>query len=390
MYDWSDRLLGDAERLLLRWLGVFRDGFSIEAVRAVVGERAGRRRPARYDRGPRVEIAADPRDRARRAALPVADDHARVCAAAARRARRRRARAHAGYFLALFRQAAHGGGARAAITAAPRSSRRCGVNSATCAPRSTGILGERRCGARRRARGRRGALPVRPVARRRMPRTGARGARCDARRRHHGRGRRCARALARRLCGGARAYGRIDAGGARRVVGSARARLRCGRGGAAGARRLTADGRCACRASERFSAAQGHGHAARVDCVRKARPFRHACVAIPCARRDIATPSATRASRRPRCHLRHLRRRVPAQPDEPPHETSRIRPFPPRGRPRPAVPARHRQRAAARGSRLAQSAPLRRKPPPSRIRSISAARCRSCLRSSRKSCARSS
>ena len=37
MYDWSDRLLGDAERLLLRWLGVFRDGFSIEAVRAVVG-----------------------------------------------------------------------------------------------------------------------------------------------------------------------------------------------------------------------------------------------------------------------------------------------------------------------------------------------------------------
>ena len=140
MYDWSDRLLGDAERLLLRWLGVFRDGFSIEAVRAVVGERAGRRRPARYDRGPRVEIAADPRDRARRAryrlltttrayAQQQLDAHGDGAAAA---------RAHAGYFLALFRQAAHGGGARAAITAAPRSSRRCGVNSATCAPRSTG------------------------------------------------------------------------------------------------------------------------------------------------------------------------------------------------------------------------------------------------------------
>ncbi|KVV48352.1 transcriptional regulator [Burkholderia territorii] len=37
MYDWSYRLLGDAERLLLRWLGVFRDGFSIDAVREVVG-----------------------------------------------------------------------------------------------------------------------------------------------------------------------------------------------------------------------------------------------------------------------------------------------------------------------------------------------------------------
>ncbi|MFJ1211715.1 winged helix-turn-helix domain-containing protein [Burkholderia pyrrocinia] len=37
MYDWSYRLLGDAERLLLRWLGVFRDSFSIDAVRDVVG-----------------------------------------------------------------------------------------------------------------------------------------------------------------------------------------------------------------------------------------------------------------------------------------------------------------------------------------------------------------
>ncbi|RQR45799.1 transcriptional regulator [Burkholderia sp. Bp9140] len=41
MYDWSYRLLGDAERVLLRWLGVFRDGFSIDAVRDVVGTRLG-------------------------------------------------------------------------------------------------------------------------------------------------------------------------------------------------------------------------------------------------------------------------------------------------------------------------------------------------------------
>ncbi|ERJ39414.1 Signal transduction response regulator [Burkholderia sp. AU4i] len=37
MYDWSYRLLGDAERLLLRWLGVFRGTFSIDAVREIVG-----------------------------------------------------------------------------------------------------------------------------------------------------------------------------------------------------------------------------------------------------------------------------------------------------------------------------------------------------------------
>ncbi|WP_175945876.1 winged helix-turn-helix domain-containing protein [Burkholderia pyrrocinia] len=37
MYDWSYRLLGDVERLLLRWLGVFRDSFSIDAVREIVG-----------------------------------------------------------------------------------------------------------------------------------------------------------------------------------------------------------------------------------------------------------------------------------------------------------------------------------------------------------------
>ncbi|KWF87959.1 winged helix-turn-helix domain-containing protein [Burkholderia cepacia] len=39
MYDWSYRLLGDAERLLLRWLGVFRGTFSIDAVREIVGAR---------------------------------------------------------------------------------------------------------------------------------------------------------------------------------------------------------------------------------------------------------------------------------------------------------------------------------------------------------------
>ncbi|WP_423372261.1 ATP-binding protein [Burkholderia sp. LMG 32019] len=37
MYDWSYRLLGEAERLLLRWLGVFRGTFSIDAVREIVG-----------------------------------------------------------------------------------------------------------------------------------------------------------------------------------------------------------------------------------------------------------------------------------------------------------------------------------------------------------------
>ena len=36
MYDWSYRLLGDTERRLLRWLGVFRDDFSLEAILGVV------------------------------------------------------------------------------------------------------------------------------------------------------------------------------------------------------------------------------------------------------------------------------------------------------------------------------------------------------------------
>ncbi|PCE33462.1 ATP-binding protein [Burkholderia ubonensis] len=36
MYDWSYRLLGEPERMLLRWLGVFRDSFSLEAVEDVV------------------------------------------------------------------------------------------------------------------------------------------------------------------------------------------------------------------------------------------------------------------------------------------------------------------------------------------------------------------
>ena len=141
MYDWSDRLLGDAERLLLRWLGVFRDGFSIEAVRAVVGPN-GLAGADLLDTiaglvskslliletahgAPRYRLLTTTRAYAQQ----QLDAHGDGAAAA---------RAHAGYFLALFRQAAHGGGARAAITAAPRSSRRCGVNSATCAPRSTG------------------------------------------------------------------------------------------------------------------------------------------------------------------------------------------------------------------------------------------------------------
>lgn len=36
MYDWSYRLLDEHERMLLRWLGVFRDSFSLEAVEHVV------------------------------------------------------------------------------------------------------------------------------------------------------------------------------------------------------------------------------------------------------------------------------------------------------------------------------------------------------------------
>lgn len=36
MYDWSYRLLSDTERRLLRWLGVFRGDFSLEAIQAVI------------------------------------------------------------------------------------------------------------------------------------------------------------------------------------------------------------------------------------------------------------------------------------------------------------------------------------------------------------------
>ena len=115
MYDWSDRLLGDAERLLLRWLGVFRDGFSIEAVRAVVGPNG----PAGADLldtiaglvskslliletahgAPRYRLLTTTRAYAQQ----QLDAHGDGAAAA---------RAHAGYYLELFRQAAHGGGAR--------------------------------------------------------------------------------------------------------------------------------------------------------------------------------------------------------------------------------------------------------------------------------------
>ncbi|WP_241284960.1 winged helix-turn-helix domain-containing protein [Burkholderia cenocepacia] len=114
MYDWSYRLLGDAERLLLRWLGVFRDGFSIEAVREVVGANG----PAGAEL---LETIAGlvskslviletahgvPRYRllttTRAYAQQQLDSHGEGAAAA---------RAHATYFLALFRRAAHGGDA---------------------------------------------------------------------------------------------------------------------------------------------------------------------------------------------------------------------------------------------------------------------------------------
>lgn len=36
MYDWSYRLLSDTERRLLRWLGIFRDDFSLEAIQDVI------------------------------------------------------------------------------------------------------------------------------------------------------------------------------------------------------------------------------------------------------------------------------------------------------------------------------------------------------------------
>ncbi|EKS9797653.1 MULTISPECIES: winged helix-turn-helix domain-containing protein [Burkholderia] len=115
MYDWSDRLLGDAERRLLRWLGVFRDGFSIEAVRAVVGPN-GLAGADLLDTiaglvskslliletahgAPRYRLLTTTRAYAQQ----QLDAHGDGAAAA---------RAHAGYFLELFRQAAHGGGAQ--------------------------------------------------------------------------------------------------------------------------------------------------------------------------------------------------------------------------------------------------------------------------------------
>ncbi|KVL23379.1 winged helix-turn-helix domain-containing protein [Burkholderia sp. MSMB1826] len=114
MYDWSYRLLGDAERLLLRWLGVFRDGFSIEAVREVVGANG----PAGADLldtiaglvskslliletahgAPRYRLLTTTRAYAQQ----QLDGHGEGPAAA---------RAHATYFLALFRRATHDGAA---------------------------------------------------------------------------------------------------------------------------------------------------------------------------------------------------------------------------------------------------------------------------------------
>lgn len=40
MYDWSYRLLTDTERILLRWLGVFRADFALEAIQGVVDRQA--------------------------------------------------------------------------------------------------------------------------------------------------------------------------------------------------------------------------------------------------------------------------------------------------------------------------------------------------------------
>ncbi|RQX79391.1 transcriptional regulator [Burkholderia anthina] len=112
MYDWSYRLLGESERLLLRWLGVFRDSFAIEAVREVVGAN-GLAGADLLDTiaglvskslliletahgAPRYRLLTTTRAYAQQ----QLDSHGEGEAAA---------RAHAAYFLALFRSATHGG-----------------------------------------------------------------------------------------------------------------------------------------------------------------------------------------------------------------------------------------------------------------------------------------
>ncbi|AOJ76420.1 winged helix-turn-helix domain-containing protein [Burkholderia ubonensis] len=113
MYDWSYRLLCDRERMLLRWLGVFRDSFSLEAVREVVGANG----PAGTDLldtiaglvskslliredahgAPRYRLLAT----TRAYALQQLEAHGEYAAAA---------RSHLCYFLKLFRHAPGGRG----------------------------------------------------------------------------------------------------------------------------------------------------------------------------------------------------------------------------------------------------------------------------------------
>ncbi|MCU9951822.1 helix-turn-helix transcriptional regulator [Burkholderia sp. BKH01] len=116
MYDWSYRLLGDAERLLLRWLGVFRDSFSIDAVRDIVGTKglvdadlldtiAGLVSKSLLSLesahgAPRYRLLTT----TRAYALQQLENNGE-CAAAAR--------AHANYFHTLFRLAPSGDGPRA-------------------------------------------------------------------------------------------------------------------------------------------------------------------------------------------------------------------------------------------------------------------------------------
>ncbi|MBR8314778.1 helix-turn-helix transcriptional regulator [Burkholderia dolosa] len=112
MYDWSYRLLSDAERLLLRWLGVFRDGFSIDAVREVVAPNglagadlldtiAGLVSKSLLiletaQGAPRYRLLTT----TRAYAWQQLETHGECTAAA---------RAHANYFLTLFKRAPNGG-----------------------------------------------------------------------------------------------------------------------------------------------------------------------------------------------------------------------------------------------------------------------------------------
>ncbi|KAG8153766.1 ATP-binding protein [Burkholderia catarinensis] len=112
MYDWSYRLLDDAERLLLRRLGVFRDSFSLEAVRDIIDAEdlpdldlldaiAGLVSKSlvifeNTSGGPRYRLLAT----TRAYALQQLQNNGECQAAAL---------AHAHYFLTLFKQAPAGG-----------------------------------------------------------------------------------------------------------------------------------------------------------------------------------------------------------------------------------------------------------------------------------------